>query len=74
MSIDYARMQKLYPQQKAALTRAAKTKDPEKVIAACRTAVRQWNEIGAWPDNWSHWQRTLDDIVGWRSSPQLEDL
>ena len=72
--IDYARMQKLYPQQKAALTRARKSGDPDKVMAVCRRAVREWNEIGAWPDNWSLWQRTLDDVVGWRSFKQLEDL
>jgi hypothetical protein len=73
MPIDYARMKKLYPQQKAALTRAGK--DPDKVLAACQKAVREWNEIGAWPDEWSRWQRALDDARGWqRPHVSLEDL
>jgi len=74
MPIDYARMQKRYPQQKAALTRAVKSGRPEKVRDACRAAVKEWNEIGAWPDQWSNWQRALDDAMGWRAGIQLEDL
>jgi len=71
MPIDYARMAKLYPKQKAALTRALKSKDPAKVRAVCAKAVREWDEIGAWPDAWSRWQRALDDA---RIYTRLEDL
>jgi hypothetical protein len=75
MSIDYDRMKRVYPKQKAALTRAVKTKDPAKVRAVCEAAVREWNEIGAWPDNWSRWQRALDDVTEWRGNyVSLEDL
>ena len=75
MSIDYARMQKSGPKLKAALTRAEK-KGYAFVIVACKAAVTEWNEIGAWPDNWSHWQRALDDSA-FKSqliAPRLEDL
>lgn len=47
---------------KAALTRAEK-KGYEAVLAACKHAVTRWNVWGAWPDNWSRWQRALDDAA-----------
>ena len=74
MAIDYERMQRTSRKHKAALTRAVNSKDPKKVEAACRAAVAEWNEIGAWPDNWSAWQRALDDVMGYRQAPRLEDL
>lgn len=58
--IDYERMQKSGPKLKAALTRAMKKGYPA-VLAACQAAVKEWEAIGAWPDNWSNWQRALDD-------------
>ena len=60
MSIDYAKMQREFPKQKAALTRALK-KDYAAVVATTRKTIAQWNETGAWPDDWAHWQRALDD-------------
>ena len=74
MTIDYARMNRVLPGQKAALTRAVKSGDPDKVVAACREAVRVWNEIGGWPDAWSRWQIALDDALGLYSTLRLEDL
>lgn len=81
MSIDYARMNKVLPGQKAALTRAIKSHDPEKVYAACREAVRVWNEIGGWPDCWHRWNIALYDARQWEAEPgiylgnvDLEDL
>jgi hypothetical protein len=59
--IDYAKMKRERPQQKAALTRAIKSGNRAKIISACTVAVRQWNDGGAWPDDWSRWQRALDD-------------
>lgn len=61
--IDYERMQRVFPRQKAALTRAVNTKDPERIAKACKDAVAEWNEIGAWPDDWARWQRALDDAL-----------
>jgi hypothetical protein len=56
-------IQKAYRQQKAALTRAVNAKDPVKIKAAVTKAVREWNTWpgAAWPDDWSRWQRALDD-------------
>lgn len=73
-TIDYARMQKVFPGQKAALTRAVKSGDVEKIKATCKKTVAEWNEIGAWPDDWARWQRALDDALPWHSSIRLEEL
>jgi hypothetical protein len=59
--INYAEMNRIFPRQKAALTRAIKSGDRDKLILAIRDAVRAWNKIGAWPDDWARWQRALDD-------------
>lgn len=73
-TIDYARMQRVWPRQKAALTRAKNSGDAAKVIEVCRKAVREWDEIGAWPDDWSLFQRTLDDVLPWHEQIMLEQL
>lgn len=60
-----------YSAQKAALTRAIKTRDPVKVRAACEKAVREWN-VTCWPDEWHRWQNALYDISGYRA-PDITD-
>lgn len=72
--IDYERMNRIFPKQKAALTRAVNTGDSEKVAAACVKAMNEWDEIGCWPDDWSRWQRALDDSLPWNRQVRLEDL
>jgi hypothetical protein len=72
--IDYARMKRVRRGQKAALTRAVNTGDAEKIAAVCKAAVAEWNEIGAWPDDWSRWQRALSDALPWNRHVGLEDL
>ena len=78
MSIDYARMQREHPKQKGMLTRAVRhwrnTGDRSKVVKACREAVRVWDEIGAWPDDWATWQIALNDTEPWHSTTRLEEL
>jgi hypothetical protein len=79
-TIDYARMQREHPKQKAALTRAMNAwrksgkEDNSAVVKACRAAVQAWNEIGCWPDDWSHWQRALNDTEHWNAATDLRDL
>jgi hypothetical protein len=72
--IDYARMNRIGRSQKAALTRARKSGDRDRMIETCAKAVREWDEIGAWPDNWSTWQRALDDVFPVFQAPELSDL
>lgn len=61
MTINYEKMNREFPKQKAALTRALKSGDYAKVVATTRKTIAEWNETGAWPDDWAHWQRALDD-------------
>lgn len=72
--IDYDRMKRVMPGQKAALTRAKKTGDPEVIARVCKAAVREWDEIGAWPDNWHMWQAALNDALPWNTPIDLRDL
>ena len=74
MAIDYARMSKRHPVHKRALTLAVKSGDREQIRSACAAIVAEWDEIGAWPDDWSHWQRALDDAYPVFQAPRLEDL
>lgn len=72
--IDYARMQKRFPRQKAALTRAINSGDPAKVIATTCDTVREWDDIGCWPDDWARWNRALSDALDWRSEVDIDHL
>ncbi len=72
--IDYDRMNRVHPRQKAALTRAVKTGDAEKIAVVCKAAVAEWNEIGAWPDDWHRWQAALDDALPWSQHIDLREL
>lgn len=73
--IDYAAANAEFRKQKAALTRAINSGERDKVLLACTKALREWNQPGrAWPDDWSRWQRALDDAFDWGHAPQLDDL
>ncbi len=73
--VDYDLINRVVRKQKSALTRAVKSGDRAKVLAACTAAVAEWNAPGMmWPDNWSHWQRALDDMYPVFHAPRLEDL
>ena len=75
MPIDYARANAMIRRQRAALTRAVNSRDPAKVILAAQKAVSEWNQPGmAWPDDWSRWQRALDDVLPWNQRILLDDL
>ena len=54
-----------YAQQKSALTRALNKPDERArrnaVIAEVRRVKAEWGN--AWPDDWSRWQRALDDVA-----------
>lgn len=75
MAIDYERMQRTGRKHKSALARAVNTGDPGRVEAACLAAVLEWEAIGCWPDDWSRWQRALDDVrPRFGIGPRLEGL
>ena len=72
--IDYDRMQKVWPKQRAALNRAKNTGDARKVAQVCIDAVKVWDEIGCWPDDWALFERTLNDMLHWRAQTTLADV
>ena len=62
---DYEALGKMVRRQKAALTRAINSGDPQKVIDAVRAAVEEWEQPDSlWPDDWARWQRALADATG----------
>jgi hypothetical protein len=81
MAIDYARMQRVFPKQKAALTRAKKI-GYSKVLAVVVAAITEWNEIGAWPDDWRIFQNAIIDAANkhtrdtgvYVNAPRMENL
>ena len=81
MPIDYARMQQTITKHKAALTRAKK-QGYDAVLKACRAAVKEWDEIGAWPDGWHTWNIALGDAAAqqaratgnWPAIARLEQI
>lgn len=72
--IDYDRMNRIGPRQKAALTRAIKTRDAEKIAQVCKAAIVEWDEIGAWPDDWSRWERALNDALPFNRHVDIRSL
>lgn len=74
---DYARTNQVFRTQKAALTRAINSGDSDRVVLACKKAKQEWGQPpfnGAWPDDWSRWQRALDDALPWNKRVDLGDL
>ncbi len=59
---SYAAMNRNLPRQKAALTRAIRSGNRDKLILTIREAVTLWTQVGVWPDAWGDWQRALDDF------------
>lgn len=71
---DYDALNKMVRRQRAALTRAKNSGDPDKVVVVVAGAVREWNRPGMiWPDDWPTWRCALWDATG-DYSLELEDL
>lgn len=73
--VDYAALNAMVRRQRAALTRAINSQDLDKLVATVRAAVIEWNQPGAmWPDDWSRWQRALDDALPFHEHVDIRDL
>lgn len=73
--VDYDQLNKMVRRQRAALTRAVNSGERDKVILAAAKAVREWNQPGCmWPDDWSRWQRAVDDVLPLHQQIRIEDL
>ena len=59
--IDYATMQREYPNLKAALTRAENKGDPLAVVKAVERFVEVSDAVGCMPDDWPRWRNALED-------------
>ena len=50
------------PKLKAALTRAKKSGNPDRVLAAVQSAYREFDG-NYWPDCWLDWERAKQDAL-----------
>lgn len=57
----------------AKLTRAERSGQPLKVLAAVEDALMSWSGK-AWPDQWSRWARALEDAYSARRRECPDDL
>ncbi|MFA6239972.1 MAG: DEAD/DEAH box helicase family protein, partial [Candidatus Hydrogenedentales bacterium] len=60
---DYKALNAMVRKHKSALTKAEKTKDPQKMLAVAQAALDEFEKEGIWPDNWALWQRAKDDAL-----------
>lgn len=77
LPLDYPAMNARFRRQKAELTRAINSGDPERVQRTVVKHVREWNQPpfnGVWPDFWARWQNALDDVLPLHSRVLLEDI
>lgn len=72
--VDYDELNRVVRAQRSALTRAVKTGDTEKVAETIKAHIAKWDEIGMWPDDWSHWDRAINDMLPWNQQINIEDL
>lgn len=72
--IDYERMKALMPAHRTALNVAQASGDPLAIQAACRAAVKLWDECGAWPDSWHDWKRALEDSLPWNVQVDFDEV
>lgn len=65
LGADRAACQKRFSGFKAQLTRAERSGDPAKIVAACNAFDDYYNrlETEPYPDDWSRWQRARDDVA-----------
>ena len=61
---DYTALNTMVRRQRAALTHAVNSRDPNAVVLTVGDTVRERGAPGAmWPDDWSRWHRALDDVL-----------
>jgi hypothetical protein len=73
--VDYTALNRMVRRQRAALTRAKNSGDLDKLVVTVREAVIEWNQPGSmWPDDWSAWQRALDDALPFHQRVDIRDV
>lgn len=46
----------------------------EALLALIKKTIAEWNECGAWPDDWHRWQNALDDALPFGQQIDIRDL
>lgn len=72
--IDFERMESEYLKARERVEEAVKLGDPVAVADAVIAAVTLWDDVGAWPDNWSYAQRALDEVLPSGRKVLLDDV
>jgi hypothetical protein len=73
-TVDYKPLtDKILRRQRAALTRATNSGDLDKLVKTVQAAVNEWSQ-SMWPDDWSRWQRALDDALPFNQRIDIRDL
>lgn len=67
-----------FPQQKAALTRALRTENPDVIRREVERTYGEWESDEwrhtyrhSWPDDWNRWRVALNDALGWHAWHEL---
>ena len=60
--MEYKLTQREYVNLKRRLTIVLNEKNSEKIVAECRRAFHIFDSKG-FPDDWSRWQRAMDDAI-----------
>jgi len=72
---DYAKLNAIVKQQRRQLAAAVRKGDVENLAAVIKSHVARWNEPDMiWPDDWSAWQRALDDALPWHQHIDIGEL
>lgn len=67
LQLDYEGVEREYLKARERVECSVVQGDPVAVADAVIAAVKLWDGVGAWPDNWSYAQRALDDVLPpWR--------
>lgn len=67
-------MSRTYRAQKAALTRAVNSGNPDKIRAECVRAKNEWDKDGIpWPDDWHRWNIAYEDTFAWNEAKSFEN-
>jgi hypothetical protein len=61
LTIDYERAAKQFPVLKRKLTQAQRSLNPIRVLATVEAAFDEFDQWGAWPDDWALWQAAARD-------------
>ena len=72
--LDYEGVEREYLKARERVECSVVQGDPVAVADAVIAAVKLWDDVGAWPVNWSYAQRALDDVLPSGRQVLLDDV